>query len=363
MHYHTWVNTLPATHDPTLLVHGGAWAIPPDAAAAHEAGVRRALEVGHEILARGGAAIDAVEAAVAILEDDPTFDAGRGSFLTADGRVQLDALLMVGGRMKAGGVACVEHLRNPIHAARLVLEKSPHVYFVGEGAEQFAHAHGMPLIDNSELVLDRERERLIQAQARHSAGLADQTFSGLQDDKDPETAFRLDSETLGAPGLASETWETTKPDPAHLPLKGTGFSPYIEPAKEKGALAPEGDLTVLGADTTVTIDNQILGKPENETDAARMLRLLSGRTHRVITGVAVVTASRTEVAAEVTGVTFLTLSNQEIESYIATGEPMDKAGAYAIQGRAARWIPRITGDYSNVVGLPIALVTTLLESR
>jgi septum formation protein len=123
------------------------------------------------------------------------------------------------------------------------------------------------------------------------------------------------------------------------------------------------NLTVLGADTTVTIDNQILGKPENPTDAARILRLLSGRTHRVITGVAVVTATRTEVAAEVTGVTFLTLSGQEIDSYIATGEPMDKAGAYAIQGRAARWIPRITGDYSNVVGLPIALVTTLLESR
>ena len=92
-----------------------------------------------------------------------------------------------------------------------------------------------------------------------------------------------------------------------------------------------------------------------------MLRLLSGRTHRVITGVAVVTAAHTEVAAEVTGVTFLTFSDKEIEAYIATGEPMDKAGAYAIQGRAARWIPRITGDYSNVVGLPIALVTTLLE--
>jgi septum formation protein len=117
----------------------------------------------------------------------------------------------------------------------------------------------------------------------------------------------------------------------------------------------------LGADTTVVLDNQILGKPENTADATRMLRLLSGRTHRVITGVAVVTATRTEVAAEVTGVTFLTLSDKEIEAYIATGEPMDKAGAYAIQGRAARWIPRITGDYSNVVGLPIALVTTLLE--
>jgi beta-aspartyl-peptidase (threonine type) len=183
------VTTLPATHDPTLLVHGGAWAIPADAAAAHEAGVRHALEVGHEILARGGAAIDAVEAAVAILEDDPTFDAGCGSFLTADGRVQLDALLMDGGRMKAGGVACVERLRNPIHAARLVLEQSPHVYFVGEGAERFAQSHGMELIDNSELVLDRERQRLAQAQARQAAGLADATFSGHRDDKDPETAY------------------------------------------------------------------------------------------------------------------------------------------------------------------------------
>jgi septum formation protein len=120
---------------------------------------------------------------------------------------------------------------------------------------------------------------------------------------------------------------------------------------------------VLGADTTVTLDNQILGKPENPTDAARMLRLLSGRTHRVITGVAVVTATHTEVAAEVTGVQFLTLSDEEIAAYIATGEPMDKAGAYAIQGRAARWIPRITGDYFNVVGLPLALVSTLLDSR
>jgi septum formation protein len=119
---------------------------------------------------------------------------------------------------------------------------------------------------------------------------------------------------------------------------------------------------VLGADTTVTIDNLILGKPEDSADAARMLRLLSGRTHRVITGVAVVTAQRTEVAAEVTGVRFLTLSEEEIAAYIATGEPMDKAGAYAIQGRAARWIPRIVGDYFNVVGLPLALVTTMLES-
>ena len=135
----------------------------------------------------------------------------------------------------------------------------------------------------------------------------------------------------------------------------------ITNARASGLRASAPPQVVLGADTTVTLDNQILGKPEDAADAARMLRLLSGRTHRVITGVAVVTAARTEVAAEVTAVKFLTLSDEEIAAYIATGEPMDKAGAYAIQGRAARWIPRIEGDYFNVVGLPIALVSTLLE--
>jgi septum formation protein len=122
------------------------------------------------------------------------------------------------------------------------------------------------------------------------------------------------------------------------------------------------NLAVLGADTTVTLDKAILGKPEDAADAARMLRLLSGRTHRVMTGVALVTAETAQVAAEVTAVRFLTLSDEEIAAYIATGEPMDKAGAYAIQGLAARWIPRIEGCYFNVVGLPIALVATLLES-
>jgi len=121
-------------------------------------------------------------------------------------------------------------------------------------------------------------------------------------------------------------------------------------------------LIVLGADTTVTLDGQILGKPEDAADAARMLRMLSGRTHRVITGVALATASGTEVAAEATAVSFLTLSDQEIAEYVATGEPLDKAGAYAIQGRAAKWIPRVEGCYFNVVGLPLALVATMLES-
>jgi septum formation protein len=145
-------------------------------------------------------------------------------------------------------------------------------------------------------------------------------------------------------------------------VKGAGLGPTTSPSPIEEASGPEGDLIVLGADTTVTLDHHILGKPTDAADAIRMLRLLSGRTHRVITGIAMVTAARTEVAAEVTAVKFLTLSEEEIATYIATGEPMDKAGAYAIQGRAARWIPRIEGDYFNVVGLPIALVSTLLNS-
>lgn len=119
---------------------------------------------------------------------------------------------------------------------------------------------------------------------------------------------------------------------------------------------------VLGADTTVVAPNsEVLGKPADAADAARMLRLLSGATHQVITGVAVVSAAGVETAAEVTHVTVLTLSDEEIAAYIATGEPMDKAGAYAIQGYAGRWIPRIHGCYFNVVGLPLALVSGMLE--
>ena len=127
--------------------------------------------MGYDLLSRGASALDAVEAAVTVLEDDETFDAGRGSFLTADGRVQLDALLMDGATLRAGAVACVERLKNPIQAARLVLERSPHVYLVGQGAEAFAQKNGMALIDNAELMIDRERQRLHEAKARASAGI------------------------------------------------------------------------------------------------------------------------------------------------------------------------------------------------
>jgi septum formation protein len=120
---------------------------------------------------------------------------------------------------------------------------------------------------------------------------------------------------------------------------------------------------ILGADTVVVIDEQILGKPLDAADAARMLRLLSGHTHRVITGVCLVSRGDVAVASECTSVVMSEIAEREIADYIATGEPMDKAGAYAIQGIASRWIPRIEGDYSNVVGLPVGRVYRMLRER
>jgi beta-aspartyl-peptidase (threonine type) len=151
--------------DPVLLVHGGAWAIPDDMVDAHIAGVTNAMRAGWDVLRKGGSALNAIEQAVIVLEDDETFDAGRGSFLNRDGRVQLDAFIMDGATLRGGGVGCVEHVRNPVCVARKILSESPHVYFVAEGAERFAEQHGIPLCKNEDLIIPRERERLKQYQA------------------------------------------------------------------------------------------------------------------------------------------------------------------------------------------------------
>jgi septum formation protein len=120
---------------------------------------------------------------------------------------------------------------------------------------------------------------------------------------------------------------------------------------------------VIGADTTVVVGKNVLEKPSDDRDAARMLRLLAGRSHEVITGVCIAGEGFVDVRHETTTVFFDKLTRRDIESYIATREPMDKAGAYAIQGIASRWIPRIEGDYFNVVGLPVALLIRMLKER
>jgi len=164
-------------HPPVLLVHGGAWAIPDDMAEAHLNGVHHAIASGWKVLERGGSSVDAVEAAIVTMEDDEIFDAGRGSFLTSDGRVQLDALMMDGATLRAGGVGCVERVRNPIRAARLVLDQSPHVYLVAEGAERFAEQHGVQLCSNEELVIEREVERLRETQEQMAKGRPPEFFA------------------------------------------------------------------------------------------------------------------------------------------------------------------------------------------
>jgi septum formation protein len=131
-------------------------------------------------------------------------------------------------------------------------------------------------------------------------------------------------------------------------------------ARHKATDITDDPLSVLGADTCVVCDGQILGKPVDTADARRMLQLLSGRTHAVLTGIAVVTRTGVLRAVEITQVSFNVLTDAEIAQYITSGQPMDKAGAYAIQGYAARWVPRIEGCYFNVMGLPIAHTVALL---
>lgn len=143
---------------PSLIVHGGAWDIPDDAVDACKAGCLRALHAGWNVLKNGGHALDAIEAAIVVLEDDPVFDAGYGSHLTLDGHVECDAIVMDAATLRAGAVAGLRRVKNPIQAARAVLEKCPHMMLISEGAEHFASQHGVALCDPEELITPAERE-------------------------------------------------------------------------------------------------------------------------------------------------------------------------------------------------------------
>ena len=147
------------TMQPSIIVHGGAGDILPEEQEAHRQGTRRAAEAGWAVLAEGGSAMDAVEAAIVVMEDDEAFDAGRGSFLNADGQVELDAGCMNGADLHVGAVASVQFIRNPIRLARTVMEKSEHILLVGQGAQRFAHRMGFPPCELTDLAVPREFER------------------------------------------------------------------------------------------------------------------------------------------------------------------------------------------------------------
>ena len=168
------------------------------------------------------------------------------------------------------------------------------------------------------------------------------------------------AELLTAAGISYEVFAA---DIDETPYPDEAPAAYVERLaidKARAVLALRPHARVLGADTTVTIDGRILGKPRDADDAARMLRMLSGRPHDVHTGVALVSAAGVDSDVDTTRVWFAAMTDEDISWYVATGEPVDRAGAYAIQGLASRFIPRIEGSYSNVVGLPVAMVSSIL---
>jgi nucleoside triphosphate pyrophosphatase len=171
-------------------------------------------------------------------------------------------------------------------------------------------------------------------------------------------------ELLREAGIAFEVHpahvnEDRRPDEPPL-----GYACRLAREKAQAVAARYPQRSVLGADTIVIVDQEVLGKPRDPADAARMLRLLSGRGHKVTTAVCLIAPNgNTETHSATTVVFFRELAEEEIQQYVAGGEPMDKAGAYAIQGGASRWTDRMEGEFSNVVGLPLSLVTEMLRKN
>lgn len=168
-------------------------------------------------------------------------------------------------------------------------------------------------------------------------------------------------ELLAQVGLAFDVLPAHIDETRHTAEDPTAYVRRLALEKAQAVHAAHPEAFVLGADTTVEIDGNALEKPADRADAERMLRALSGRTHHVHTGIALLSPRAQRIHLETTSVTFGTIAEHELQHYLDSGEPFDKAGAYGIQGYAARWIPRIDGDYFNVVGLPLAATMRLLR--
>ncbi len=214
-----------------IIVHGGAWDIPPELHADHLAGCTAATEAGWAILAAGGPAVDAVEAAVRIMEDHPVFDAGRGSHLNRDGVVELDAGMMDGRTLMAGAVASVKRVANPITLARRVLHDSEHVFLVGEGAERFAAEVGISLCDPAELVVERERllwteRRKMEAEGRMNGAVGRAVFRAAEPHPSHDTVGAVALDAGGNLAVGNSTGGTFYKHPGRVgdtPIIGCGL--------------------------------------------------------------------------------------------------------------------------------------------
>jgi len=174
---------------PSLIVHGGAWDIPDEAVDACKQGCLQALGEGWKILAAGGSSLDAIEAAIIVLENDPVFDAGFGSHLNADGKVECDAIVMEGATLRSGAAAGLQRIKNPVRAARAIYEKCPHMMLVGEGAERFVKEKGIPFCAPEELVSEAEWEAYLRCSkdehaAEHHRGHEQGTVGAVAIDRE-----------------------------------------------------------------------------------------------------------------------------------------------------------------------------------
>jgi L-asparaginase / beta-aspartyl-peptidase len=229
---------------PVIVVHGGAGARPRDEPDQLRAGLEAALSAGWAVLRGGGRALDAVEAAVRVLEDHPRFNAGRGAVLTAEGRVELDASIMEGDRLGCGAVAAVSSIANPISLARRVLADGRHILLVGEGALRFARAQGIAECDPASLVTERARRRWLETIEReHSRGGSAGAISGP-----PQTKLGSPSAERGDLGAVSGSPQT-KLD-----------SPEGERGGTVGAVALDRHGTIAAATSTGGIAGQLPGR-------------------------------------------------------------------------------------------------------
>jgi beta-aspartyl-peptidase (threonine type) len=247
-----------------IIAHGGAWDIPGELHAEHLDSCRAAAAAGWNLLTRGETALDAVEAAVRIMEDHGVFDAGRGSHLNADGVVELDAGIMDGATLQAGAVASVKRVANPITLARRVLHESPHVFLVGEGAERFAQEVGLPLCKPEELIVPRERELWERKRRETQAAPPDALFRA----SDTVGAIALDGE--GNLAVANSTGGTFFKHPGRVgdtPIIGCGL--YADNTLGAAACTGWGEQIMKTVLARTTVDQiALLGNPMSAANVA-----------------------------------------------------------------------------------------------
>jgi len=267
-----------------LIVHGGAWNIPDDTIAAARDGVGHALESGFGDLKRGGSALDVVEAVIRRLEDDPTFDAGHGSRLNREGRVEMDAAIMDGTDLRAGAVAAIQDVRHPISVARQVMERSRHVMLVGAGARSFGERTGAELCTTEELLVGREQERFRRVRAGETQ-LIDDEFRPNADGKEMGTVGAVALDRDGRIAAATSTGGTQDKEPGRVgdtPVIGAGTYADVNAGGASASGWGEAILRVVLSKTAVDSLSAGLAPVRAAERAIRTLERIQGHAGLIV---------------------------------------------------------------------------------